>query len=211
MIKLFKAENRSIIENEHLRVNSMQNDNDKHSFSYIDDVAINEYGKYKRSILSDGYIILLPLLNDIRLDLEGFKWKIEVNQVFIYYLEKGKTISIEGGNGFDFSYFITVFIPKEKFAINNVLLPIELKKDNILKKIIRTDFLNVYIGKYNLSKTDVLPFKKADRKWIVLSITGVFEVHERLIESRDVIEINGQQFVNFESLSTESLLFVLEL
>ena len=52
--------------------------------------------------------------------------------------------------------------------------------------------------------------KKVERNWLVISLTGIFEIHNRLIESRDLLEIKSDEHVEFESLSENSLLMVID-
>ena len=97
MIKLCKAENRNLFENKYIRINALNDDNSISDFAFIDDVAVNGQGTYQKVIKESGYLILLPLMNNIRLNMNGFNWKIEVNQSFIYFKCK-------------FSYFFNVVI-----------------------------------------------------------------------------------------------------
>ena len=210
MIKLSKAENRTLFENEHLRINSFLKEDLNEYYSFIDDVAVNSQSVYTKSIEKSGYLILIPLLNDIRLDMFGFKWKIEVNQIFVYYLKEGSEIRIDGVNGTEFSYFYSLFLDHEYAKVERTLLPVDLKRENLLMKVVKHDKFNVYLGKYELSKKGNLPLKRKERDWLVLSITGVFEVHDRLIESRDVLQLNTNEYIDYESLSTESLLMAIE-
>ena len=113
MIKLCKAENRNLFENKFIRIHALNDTNPILDFAFIDDVALSGMGTYQKVIKESGYIILMPLLNNIRLNMNGFNWKIEVNQSFVYYLEKGTIIEIEGDLSHDFSYFYALFIVKE--------------------------------------------------------------------------------------------------
>ncbi|WP_313253882.1 hypothetical protein [Empedobacter sp.] len=210
MIKLCKAENRNLFENKYIRINALNDDNSISDFAFIDDVAVNGQGTYQKVIKESGYLILLPLMNNIRLNMNGFNWKIEVNQSFVYYLEKGTIIEIEGDLSHDFSYFYALFIVKEKQQIAKMIVPIDLDRENRLEKIIRHDLFNVFLGKFDLRKESELPFKRNERSWLIISLTGIFEVHNRLIESRDLLQIRSDENVEFESLSENSLLMVID-
>ena len=210
MIKLCKAENRNLFENKYIRINALNDDNSISDFAFIDDVAVNGQGTYQKVIKESGYLILLPLMNNIRLNMNGFNWKIEVNQSFIYYLEKGTIIDIEGEYSNDYSYFYSLFLVKEKQQIAKMIVPIDFERDNRLEKIIRHDLFNVFLGKFDLRRESEIPMKKADRNWLIISLTGIFEIHNRLIESRDLLEIKSDEHVEFESLSENSLLMVID-
>lgn len=147
MIKLCKAENRNLFENKFIRINALNDTNPILDFAFIDDVALSGMGTYQKVIKESGYIILMPLLNNIRLNMNGFNWKIEVNQSFVYYLEKGTIIEIEGDLSHDFSYFYALFIVKEKQQIAKMIVPIDLDRENRLEKIIRHDLFNVFFRK----------------------------------------------------------------
>lgn len=210
MIKLCKAENRNLFENKYIRINALNDDNSISDFAFIDDVAVNGQGTYQKVIKESGYLILLPLMNNIRLNMNGFNWKIEVNQSFIYYLEKGTIIDIEGEYSNDYSYFYSLFLVKEKQQIAKMIVPIDFERENRLEKIIRHDLFNVFLGKFDLRRESEIPMKKVERSWLVVSLTGIFEIHNRLIESRDLLEIKSDEHVEFESLSENSLLMVID-
>ena len=210
MIKLCKAENRNLFENKYIRINALNDDNSISDFAFIDDVAVNGQGTYQKVIKESGYLILLPLMNNIRLNMNGFNWKIEVNQSFIYYLEKGTIIDIEGEYSNDYSYFYSLFLVKEKQQIAKMIVPIDFERENRLVKIIRHDLFNVFLGKFDLRRESEIPMKKVERNWLVISLTGIFEIHNRLIESRDLLEIKSDEHIEFESLSENSLLMVID-
>ena len=210
MIKLFKAENRNLFENKYIRINALNDDNSISDFAFIDDVAVNGQGTYQKVIKESGYLILLPLMNNIRLNMNGFNWKIEVNQSFIYYVEKGTIIDIEGEYSNDYSYFYSLFLVKEKQQIAKMIVPIDFERENRLEKIIRHDLFNVFLGKFDLRRESEIPMKKVERNWLIISLTGIFEIHNRLIESRDLLEIKSDEHVEFESLSENSLLMVID-
>ncbi|MGV0964706.1 hypothetical protein [Empedobacter falsenii] len=210
MIKLCKAESRNLFENKYIRINALNDDNSISDFAFIDDVAVNGQGTYQKVIKESGYLILLPLMNNIRLNMNGFNWKIEVNQSFIYYLEKGTIIDIEGEYSNDYSYFYSLFLVKEKQQIAKMIVPIDFERENRLEKIIRHDLFNVFLGKFDLRRESEIPMKKVERNWLIISLTGIFEIHNRLIESRDLLEIKSDEHVEFESLSENSLLMVID-
>ena len=91
-----------------------------------------------------------------------------------------------------------------------MIVSIDLERDNRLEKIIRHDSFNIFLGKFDLRKESELPLKKVERSWLVLSLTGIFEVHNRLIESRDLLEIKSDEYIEFESLSENSLMIVID-
>lgn len=210
MIKLCKAENRNLFENKYIRINALNDDNSISDFAFIDDVAVNGQGTYQKVIKESGYLILLPLMNNIRLNMNGFNWKIEVNQSFIYYLDKGTIIDVEGEYSNDYSYFYSLFLVKEKQQIAKMIVPIDFERENRLEKIIRHDLFNVFLGKFDLRRESEIPMKKVERNWLVISLTGIFEIHNRLIESRDLLEIKSDEHIEFESLSENSLLMVID-
>ncbi len=210
MIKLCKAENRNLFENKYIRINALNDDNSISDFAFIDDVAVNGQGTYQKVIKESGYLILLPLMNNIRLNMNGFNWKIEVNQSFIYYLDKGTIIDVEGEYSNDYSYFYSLFLVKEKQQIAKMIVPIDFERENRLEKIIRHDLFNVFLGKFDLRRESEIPFKRNERNWLVISLTGIFEIHNRLIESRDLLEIKSDEHIEFESLSENSLLMVID-
>lgn len=210
MIRLCKAENRNLFENNFLRINALDEETKNSDFAFIDDIALNELGVYQKVVKESGYLILLPLLNEIHLNMNGYNWNIKTNQVFVYYLEKGSIIEIQGELKDEFSYLYSLFLIKPKATINNIIAPVELEKNNHLNKIVRHSLFNIFLGKFDDRKEAELPLKRVERSWSIISLTGIFEVHDRLIESRDLLTITSDEHVGFESLSEDSLLMVID-
>ena len=71
-------------------------------------------------------------------------------------------------------------------------------------------FQLIWIERIVYRKESELPFKRNERSWLIISLTGIFEVHNRLIESRDLLQIRSDENVEFESLSENSLLMVID-
>ncbi len=210
MIRIYKSEERRILENNGLRIISLTKDRNFFPLRSIDDVAINDLEVYPKKIDSDGYLVIIPLLNNICLKWNGIVWNLEANQLFVNYLKKEDQLEIVGAHETDFSYFLTFFLELDYLPIRKSIIPIDLDKNNKLHTIIRHDLFNLYLGKFDLRKERDFPYKKKDRKWLAMSITGAFEVYNRLLESRDSLLIETSEIVDFESLSDQSLMLLLE-
>ena len=62
----------------------------------------------------------MPLLNGIRLNMNGFNWNIKANQVFVYYLEKGSIIEIQGEFKEEYSYLYSLFLIRPQAVVVRV-------------------------------------------------------------------------------------------
>lgn len=210
MIKEYNSNIKSPSENTLVDIKSYQGNIGNHILNFAKEITIQHNGNYQKLVVNDGYILIVALVNDIRLDLFGFKWKINQNQSFIYYVEAGTELIIECSDEEIEStfYFLSLNLPSQK--LEKVLVPNILEKENRLNKICRHQLFNIYLGKFGLTKKGELPLKKKDRSWIVFSLDGVFTIYNQYLEHGNVLHLNTNEFISFESLSTESLIMAIE-
>ena len=95
MVILCKADEVYSVKKDILRVKSFKEIIHNSSFSFVEEIRINQNGYYQKKVIENGYLILFTLENDIRLDMNGYKWKLDSNQTFVYYLAEGNEFSIE--------------------------------------------------------------------------------------------------------------------
>ena len=210
MVKLCKADEVYSVKKDIIRVKSFKEIIHNSSFSFVEEIRINQNGYYQKKVIENGYLILFTLENDIRLDMNGYKWKLDSNQTFVYYLAEGNEFSIEGSARFDHSEILVMFLKLEFEPLEKVLVSTKVDKENRLKKIIRHNLFNVYFGKYGLSKKGELPLKSKDRCWTVFPLLGDFEIYGQYLEAGKILQIYNNDFIAYESLATESLIIAIE-
>jgi len=68
-----------------------------------------------------------------------------------------------------------------------------------------------YIGIYAGRKEDALLFQENDKCFFIFVIEGAFEVNNRLLQSRDGLTLWNTNLVEFEALSNNAIILVIEL
>lgn len=69
---------------------------------------------------------------------------------------------------------------------------------------------NIFIGKYKGREEGVFMTSDEDSGVFVFIIQGAFEVQNRLLEARDALSIRGAHEVEFEALSDDAVILVVE-
>lgn len=158
-------------------------------------------------------IILLPLVGAIEID-EGKKVK---------YVDSGESLSllVTPDNGFEITnpypdkvinYLQIRVLANDQFAEEKTLIAFDLNRNNQLLPILNDipDQTKLLIGKYDGREEGVYYSKNPSGNVFVFIIEGAFEVQNRLLERRDGLSLKGAVEVEFEALSNEAILLIME-
>jgi redox-sensitive bicupin YhaK (pirin superfamily) len=113
--------------------------------------------------------------------------------------------------------FLQVWLNKNNstFTQNLQQFSFNLAHKNQLHNIILPDDLNqpafCYIGKYEGRKKDVYHFHNSNSGIYAFVVEGAFEVQDRLLHAKDGLAIWDANEIDFEALSNDAILLLLEL
>lgn len=165
-------------------------------------------------------VLILPLVG-------GFEYKNNIGQSFV---EAGQALSIALKTGMTYEIinpyetelinFLQIWIKHNdtsSFISKNEILSFNLKNKNQLLPI-HTPLIYpfgsknaIFIGKYDGRAEDEYVLKNSSNSMFVLIIEGAFEVANRLLETRDGITLSNIETVEFEALSNEAIILLLEI
>ncbi|MEI9917409.1 MAG: hypothetical protein WDO14_01235 [Bacteroidota bacterium] len=108
---------------------------------------------------------------------------------------------------------ITVTNPYEEELVNYLVIETHLLIDGIIdfefdQNELTILFPGIYIGKYDGRRDDVL--RTETKNALVFIIAGAFEVQNRLLEPRDGLELSEVTEIEFEALSNEAILLIVD-
>lgn len=159
-------------------------------------------------------IILLPLVGAVEID-EG---KGDAR-----YVDSGECLSlvVTPNDGFlitnpypdqAINYLQIRLLTKEIFLQNNATNTFDLNIKNTLIPILDADadYGILVIGKYEGRKDGLYISKNPANRIFIFIIEGAFEVQNRLLEKRDGLSLKNVPEVEFEALSNDAIILILE-
>lgn len=169
----------------------------------------------KMAVESNIEVIILPLVG-------GFEYKnnmgqgyVETEQALYIALETGMTYEIINPYETELINFLQIWIKHEgisPFISKNETLSFNFNNKNQLLSIHHPLSKNAFfIGKYEGRAEDEYILKNSSNSVFVFIIEGAFEVANRLLEIRDGIALSNIETVEFEALSNDAIILLLEI
>ncbi len=158
-------------------------------------------------------VILLPLLGAIEyhnsLGGTGF---VEAGQVQIFSAAQGMEYEITNPYPDDLVNFLQIWLTgnEQEFTASLIQKSFDFQQKNQLLPLLYTQ-TRAYIGQFGGREEGIYEVQHPDTHGIfVFVIKGAFEVQNRLLHPRDGLALQGVDTVDFEALSNDAILFLLE-
>ena len=170
----------------------------------------------KMSIESHTDVIILPLVG-------GFEYKssigqqgfLETGQTLILSLEKDNTYEIVNPYETELINFLQIWIKHNDispFIHKNETITFNLENKNTILPVHTPLSKNAFfIGQYGGREEDEYILKNFSNSVFVFVVEGAFEVANRLLETRDGMALSHIETVEFEALSHDAILLLLEI
>jgi hypothetical protein len=168
----------------------------------------------KTVLETDTAILILPLFGGVDCkDSYGNERFVGVEQIQI--ISAGKATSFVLTNSYEeenISYLQIGFDAKSQDFENNFQqFNFDLTNKNQLIPIFEISNISSFIGIYEARKEGFYSLKNNSNGVFVFVINGAFEVENRLLESKDGLSLSGIDSFEWEALSQNALLLVLEI
>lgn len=158
-------------------------------------------------------VILLPLLGAIEyhnsLGETGF---VEAGQVQIFSAAQGMEYEITNPYTDELVNFLQIWLTgnEQEFTASLIQKSFDFQQKNQLLPLLYTQ-TRAYIGQFGGREEGIYEVQHPDTHGIfVFVIKGAFEVQNRLLHPRDGLALQGVDTVDFEALSNDAILFLLE-
>jgi quercetin 2,3-dioxygenase len=210
---IFLAEKRDCSQNEEFRSYlSIPNQNYIPYSDYIFKFADNTLSPQKAyQLISEGeyYIIFLPLIGAIEIS-DSFGNKIVNSGDIGYYFVKDKDkILIQNPYENEFVNYIEIWIKSSSNDFRGAFFSnfkFESNRNNLIEISDYKMNEKIYIGKFDGRNED---FLNEIESAFVFVINGVFEVNNRLLESRSGLLLWNLKRVEFEGLGVENIILII--
>ena len=180
----------------------------------LNDETLLPHCSCKISVEEAVEVILLPLVGAIEID-EG--------RGYVRYVDSGESLSlmVEPGDGFlltnpypeqAINYLQIRLLNSNSPFQDNITNTFDLNDKNTLIPIwdAPASQQNLVIGKYEGRQDGVYLCKNPGNQVFIFIIEGAFEVQNRLLEKRDGLSLKNLQQVEFEALSNDAIILILE-
>ncbi|WP_269226770.1 hypothetical protein [Flavobacterium eburneipallidum] len=184
------------------------------SLQFLNEEILAPKQKRTNIIASDKDIFILPIFGGIEYkDNLGNQEFIRVEQIQHIIAQKG--MSFELSNPFEednVSYLQMGFDFKNRgFQSNFKPFDFGLNQKNELIPLFEVEKTLGFIGIYEGRKEGFYKLKEASNGIFVFVINGAFEVENRLLESKDGLSLQQIEAIEWEALSENAILLVLEI
>ncbi len=160
---------------------------------------------------TDSTIVLIPYIGDVHLvDASGDMQVREEGQVYAWTVQQGETYELRNPcPNDDVNFFQLVFAghPRQLVQTQPIIMD---ERPNELRPICQGEN-TLLIGKYDGRAEGTYRMQKSARCVFVFVIEGAFEVQNRLLQPRDGLVLWNVDEVQFEALSQDAVLLVVEL
>lgn len=175
-----------------------------------------------RHIEEETDILILPLVGGLIFrDSFGNEETIGTEQVALFSGEKGNAYQLTNPYKKELVNYLQIWIKSSasRFKPGSSLFDFDFSQRNILIPIFgkMTESLQPhsnasgFIGLFDARKESSYTLQQPDHGLFVFVLNGAFECDNRLIESRDGLAIVNTENVDFEALSENAMLLILEI
>lgn len=221
LVQIYKADFRGETTSESFKrlstfnFENYQNDSRKPfgSLQFLNEEILAPKHKQTTAASSNIELFILPLFGGIEYkDSLGNENFIRVEQ--IQHITNQKGMSFEVSNPFDenVSYLQMGFDFKNSgFQNNSKPVDFDLTQKNQLISLFKNRNSQGFIGIYEGRKEGFYQLKNTSNGIFVFVINGAFEIENRLLESKDGLSLQQIDTIEWEALSENAILLVLEI
>lgn len=172
------------------------------------EIVFDESGTFDWHCPENTIVLVIVLYGEILID--DFENPVSANQVFSVQSDESHYLSIR--NHFPDEKADILLLELESktanrfFAVENL----NITEKNTLIQISENAGYPNFIGLYEGRKEETYTLYQQGRSIFGMVINGAFEFQNRLLETRDAIMISGIEMLEFEALSENALILLLE-
>ncbi|MBA0882182.1 pirin family protein [Flavobacterium undicola] len=154
----------------------------------------------------DSLHYILPLYGGIQYQVK----LIATEQIQQIVSNKGTTFELS--NPFDENVsFLQISFNTNAFGLENDLAEFDFEKKNKLISLFKNNTASTYIAQFDGRKEAYYQLKNKENGIFVYIINGAFEFENRLLETGDALSLKEIEDVEWESLSENAMLLLIEI
>lgn len=174
------------------------------------DELLGSQTQASHSIAQDAVVWLLPFVGGIDFECGSEKGFVHIGQLQTITVKKGETLVIS--NPYEnetVRYFHWHFSTNR--AAGSELTDFDLSEKNTLIPISKSEDIDTFIGIYEGRAEEEHKLGSNRNKLFTFIIRGAFEFQNRLLEASDALHLIGVESIEFEALSENAMLLVVEI
>jgi hypothetical protein len=162
----------------------------------------------------DSLVLLLPVVGGVKFRIADRESRfVEVDSCQLLYIPKNSVLEISNPYQHELINCITAWFSVEtrhdyfeQFSLFNLQ-----SRKNTLTEIFTTSTVKGYLGKFSGRTDHTFTLQSSSRGAFVFVVEGAFEVEKRLIEHRDGLALWNTNAIEFEALSNDAIILIVEL
>ncbi len=159
----------------------------------------------------DSVMLLLPLVGAIDCQVGSQTHCITTGQVYFCTLMAGTEFGIQNPYENEQVNYLQIQLKSSEKFQDDQLLSFDLNTNKTQQPLIDTLDFSFKIGMYRSREEGIYKPENKDHGIFAFALNGAFEFQNRLIENRDGLAIEGSEVIEFESLTENAILLLLEL
>jgi quercetin 2,3-dioxygenase len=183
------------------------------SLTAFNDDTLGGKASVTHTIVEDTLIMLLPIVGGIEFQIkDGHRSRLDAGECTLISIAKGSTLKVTNPYD-DLVNFISAWFSPDVTTTRldmHSVFDLDEKKDTLVRLF---SFRNIegYIGKFKGRTGHTYKLQNYSGSTFAFVIEGAFEFQNRLIELRDGLLISNVQAVEFEALSNDAVVLILEI
>lgn len=172
----------------------------------FDEITIQANSTFNHQSSKNQQILVIPIVGAVDFFSDHENGFVHINQIQFLQNKKGKNIVFKNPYESELVSFILVEIEGYE---KNELLEFDLKEANQLVMLFDAKEMKMSIGFFDARAEGIYKLKPNNGLFAFV-ISGAFEFQNRLLEDRDALSIWEIDEIEFESLTQNSLLIIIE-
>lgn len=218
--KIYKSQFRGVLSSENWKILSTFNyqkyqEISRKPFGNLlvwNDETLNSNSEITHQITGDCQVLIIPIVGAIDFESKNYKEFITINQLQIFDLEKNDIFKISNPYKNELVNYLHIqFQKNQDLGSNSFQNNFDLSQKNQLIPIFENKFAKGFIGIYNGRKEEIYKLQNSKKNIFAYIISGAFELENRLLEAGDGLSLSDLDTVEFEALSENAILLVLEI
>lgn len=178
----------------------------------LNDETLNGGQSTKHMFAEKCQVFILPLVGGVnyKINEEDCAF-IEAGQCAFFFLNMEETLEIQNPYEVELvNYLLLVFAVGSQNS-SNTKIQFDLDEMNSLQQLVSNETISIYIGKFGGRVDSEFISAPGSRGVFAFVIEGAFEFDNRLIQQRDGLALSTTAKIEYESLSKEAIVLVVEL
>lgn len=210
--KIYKSDWRDTTENHNYQCwSTFKNTDDSFGVLRVfNEEHLSANASISHKVSSDVQIMLIPIMGGIDFEFDNQKGFVHINQLQVFNLRQGQSFKIFNPYEKELVRYFYVQFDSDS-EVDSFQNEFDLSNKNTLISIFKNKNVTAFLGIYDGRAEENFSLSSPENGLFTFIIQGAFEFQNRLLESGDALHLIGNNTIEFESLSENAMLLILEI